>query len=258
MLESRRLLRPVPLALCTLLCLGGCQKPFDLQFQKGEAAANAGKWTDARAAFAEAVKLDPQSAAAHARLAAVAWRTDDVALAESEWTATLTIDPVNELAVDGLARIALSRGDAGAALEATNPISEFKGSLRLTRARALLARSTGNDLEVAQALVQASLTETPFDAETMYLLGSLHIAFKRYGDAQGTFDELQRQHPKSALGSYGLARLAAAQNRQTDTLLYLAEARNTAGSSWQADRVAADPAFAFVSATAEFKALVGK
>lgn len=250
--------RPRLLALCTLLCLCGCQKPFEQQFQKGESAASLGKWAEARAAFEEAVKLDPQSPAARAKLAAAAWQSGDVALAETEWAKTIALEPTNELALDGLARVALSHGDAGAALEVTNPITEFKGALRLTRARALLARATGNDLDVAQALVQASLAESPNDAEALYLLGSVHIAFKRFGDAQGTFDDLQRKQPKSPLGSYGLARLAAAQNRQTDTLLYLAEAKNTAGSSWQANRVAADPAFAFVSATPEFKALVEK
>jgi hypothetical protein len=60
------------------------------------------------------------------------------------------------------------------------------------------------------------------------------------------------------LGGYGLARLAAAQSRQTDALLYLGEAKNAAGSSWNSERVAADPAFAFLAQTPEFKALVGK
>jgi hypothetical protein len=226
--------------------------------QKGDAAALQSKWPEARDAFAEAVKVAPQSAPAHAKLGVAAWEAGDRPLALKEWAEALSLDALNAVALEGQARASLEAGDAGGAVTSLDKVINPTGGLRLTLARALLSRGQEGDVVRALELAKAALTETPTDPETQYVLGSAQIALKRYADAQATLDGLQRQHPRSALGGYGLARLAAAQSRQTDALLYLGEAKNAAGSSWNSERVAADPAFAFLAQTPEFKALVGK
>lgn len=241
-----------------MFALTSCQSAFDTFMQKGDAAAHQNKWTDARDAFAEAVKVNPQSAPAHAKLGVAAWLAGDRPLALKEWGETVALEPTNALALEGLGRASLEVGDAGAVVSSLDKVTNPAGTLRLTLVRALLARGGDGDAVRALELARAALTEAPTDAESQYVLGSSLIAVKKFADAQATLDELQRQHPKSALGSYGLARLAAAQSRSTDTLLHLREAKEVAGSSWNSDRVAADPAFAFLAATPEFKALVGK
>lgn len=241
-----------------MLALTACQSAFDTFMQKGDAAAHQGKWPDARDAFAEAVKVNPQSAPAHAKLGVAAWLAADRPLALKEWGEAVALEPTNAIALEGLGRASLEVGDAGAVVSSLDKVANPTGTLRLTLVRALLARGADGDAVRALELAKAALTETPGDAEVQYALGSAQIALKKYADAQATLDELQRQHPKSSLGSYGLARLAAAQSRQTDTLLHLKEAKDVSGSSWNSDRVAADPAFVFLAATPEFKALVGK
>jgi hypothetical protein len=77
----------------------------------------------------------------------------------------------------------------------------------------------------------------------------------KFSDAQATFDALERSHPESAFGPYGLARLAAAQGRATDALLHLKAARASKGP-WSAHRVALDPAFAFLSGDPAFQELI--
>ncbi|HEY1087572.1 MAG TPA: hypothetical protein VGE37_07755, partial [Archangium sp.] len=128
-----------------------------------------------------------------------------------------------------------------------------RAQFKVTLAQALLAKG-----EASQALTaaQEASAALPQDPAVAYLVGSSQLALRRFADAQGTFEALQRLDPKSPLGSYGLARLAAAQSRQTDTLLHLAAARTAAGSGWNPARVAADPAFAFLNATPEFQALL--
>lgn len=259
LLHPRLVFRPT-LPLLVMLCVGavGCPQPFDSKLQAGDAAARAGKWQDARTAWAEAAKLDPKSATALARRGLAEWQVGDRTAALESWAAALELSPGQELALEGLALGALDAADAGAAVTRLGGVEQPRGSLRLTLARALLARGAADDATMAAAHLQAALLETPADPDALYLLGSAQIASRKFGDAQGTFEALQRAHPARALGAYGLARLAAAQGRQTDTLLNLTAAKNVAGSSWNGAQVAADPAFAFLSENADFRALVGK
>ncbi len=243
-------------ALCALCA---CQKPLDAKLQAGDAAARAGKWDVARAAWAEATQLDPKSALAHGKLGVALWELglkDEAAVA---WHAAVAIDPNEEDAVGSLARLDLERSDAGAAVERVlllrGPVSP---AFHLILTRALLARGGPDDAAAALVAAEHAAAAGPFDPEAAYLVGSAQIALRRFSDAQGTLEGLQRRRPELPLGSYGLARLAAAQSRQTDALLHLSAARAAAGSAWDPQRVAADPAFAFLSTAPEFKALVSR
>jgi Flp pilus assembly protein TadD len=235
-----------------------CQKPLEARLQAGDSAANSARWEAARDAFSEATRIDPNAAQAHARLGVSLWQLGEHAAAAMEWEKAEKLDPASMQAIEGLSRFALEQGDAGAAAARLEAVAAPQGSLRLALAQALLARGGPNDATAALTHAQGVLVATPDDVEAMYLLGSAQIALRRFGDAQATLEALQRAHPTVSLGSYGLARLAAAQNRPTDTLLHLSAARTAAGSGWNGARVAADPAFAFLAATPEFKALVGK
>lgn len=243
-------------ALCALCA---CQKPLDARLQAGDAAARAGHWEVARTRWTEATQLDPRSAVAHAKLGVALWELGLKDEAAAAWAQAVAIEPKAEEAVEGLARLDLERADAGAAvgrlLVVQTPVTT---SFQMVLAQALLARGDPDDAAAALAAAQRAATAAPADPEVEYLVGSAQIALRRFSDAQGTLEGLQRRHPESPLGSYGLARLAAAQSRQTDALLHLSAARAAAGSTWNPERVASDPAFAFLIAAPEFKALVGK
>ncbi len=242
-----------------LSALCACQKPLDARLQAGDTAARAGKWELSRTEWTKATELDPRSAVAHAKLGVALWELglkDDAATA---WSAAVSIDPNAEEAVSNLARLDLERADAGAAVEKLLLVqAPLTAAFQMVLAQALLARGAPDDAAGALVAAQKALASSPNDAEVEYLVGSAQIALRRFSDAQGTLEALQRRRPESPLGSYGLARLAAAQSRQTDALLHLSAARAAAGSTWNHERVAADPAFAFLTAAPEFRALVSK
>ncbi len=241
-------------ALCALCA---CQKPLDAKLQAGDAAARAGKWEAARTAWTEATQLDPKSAPAHCKLGVALWELGLQDEAAAAWSAAVAIDPNEEEAVGSLAQLDLERADAGAAVERLLLLrAPVSAAFHLVLARALLARGGPDDAAAALTAAQRAAAAVPGDPESEYLVGSAQIALRRFSDAQGTLEGLQRRRPEVPLGSYGLARLAAAQSRQTDALLHLSAARAAAGSAWNPSKVAADPAFAFLSAAPEFKALV--
>lgn len=235
-----------------LIVTGACRKPVESRLAEGDAAALAGRWDEARAKWEAARELEPGLSLVHARLGAALWqlgRRDDAAAA---WREAIRLEPACEDAREGLARVALEARDAGAALEALTPIAEpASPTFQRVKVRALLALGDAQTaFELASALGD--------DAESRYLVGSAQLELKRFADAQATFETLSRVHASSPLGTYGLARTAAAQNRQPEVLSNLATSKSLSGTAWRAEDVAADPAFSFLAAAPEFKALVGR
>ncbi|MGV3623073.1 MAG: tetratricopeptide repeat protein [Archangium sp.] len=235
-----------------LIVTGACRKPVESRLAEGDAAAQTGRWDEALTKWQAARELEPESSLAHARLGAALWNLNRRDEAAAAWREAVRLQPSSEEAHEGLARVALDARDAGAALEELNAVSEPSGaSFNRVKVRALLLNGEG---ERAMELA-ASFGD---DAESRYLVGSAQLATGRYAEAQATFDALSRSHPTSPLGAYGLARTAAAQNRQVEALSALATSKSLSGAAWRADDVAADPAFSFLLTAPEFKALVGR
>lgn len=241
------------------LLLLACAKPSERQLDRGNEAAAAGRLDEAKAAYQAAAAQDPSSARAQALLGNARWSAGDRPGAARAWQAARALEAKNAEAARGLALAALEAGDAGAALEELGPLEGGAGAgERLLRARALLARGAPGDAEQALADAQAAAAAAPAAAEPVYLVGSAQVALRRFADAQATFEGLQKASPRSPLGPYGLARLAAAQSRSTDTLLYLKQARAAAGPAWSPDLVGSDPAFNFLAESPDFRELLGR
>lgn len=220
----------------------GCSGPLDRLIAQGNTAARDGNLEAARSAYAEAVAVAPDSARAHLLLGNALNSLKKHDEAAAEWAAARTLNGARE----ALAAAALSAHDAGAALEWLGPTSTASG--HVVQARAALALGQPDEALAALARVKG--------AEAKYLTGSAQLALRHLADAQATFDGLEREAPSSPFGAYGLARLAAVQGRAADTLLYLKAAKTTWGPSWNPAEVAADPAFAFLSASADFQELL--
>ncbi len=226
-----------------VLVLGvACAKPFDRALERGNALAQAGKLEAAQAAYEEAVSEAPDSARAHLLLGNVLMSLQKPEAAVTEWSAAASLS----LAREALATHALATHDARAALAVLGAVESPRG--RVLQGRALLALARPD--ETLKALEPVST------AEAEYLKGSALLSLHRWADSQRVFDALERSAPKSSLGPYGMARLAAAQGRAADSLLYLKAAKAMWGPGWSADTVAADPAFAFLSASADYQELL--
>lgn len=231
-------------ALWVLVGVSGaaCTKPFDRAIDRGNSLAREGHFDEAREAYAEAIAVDPSSARAHLLLGNALMSLKKPAEAATEWRAAETVAGARE----GLAELALDSGDAGAALEWVG--AQESSRARLQKARALLALARpGDALETCEKLT---------GAEALYLKASALMALKRWPEAQAALETLSRETPGSSLGAYGMARLAAAQGRGADALLHLKAAKLSDGPRWSAEAVAEDPAFAFLSASAEYKELL--
>ena len=227
------------LALLAIACPAPGQRSLD----RANLAAQAGKLDEASQAVNAAIAERPKDPTAHLGLGAVALARRDPASALPAFTAAHALAPDSLQATVGLARAQLELGDAGAAEATLGPLdAPADPALACLRARLALARG-----DAAQAQAVLERLPPPAAPEPKYLQGLALIAAHRFGDAQAAFDEVGRLAPKSALAAWGNARLAAAQARRTDVLLYLREVRLKSGAAFDAADVRNDPAFGFLS-----------
>jgi tetratricopeptide (TPR) repeat protein len=233
----------------------GCSSTAERQVEAGNAAAAAGAWPRALSAYRAASDARPSDARVKGLVGIAALATNDPALAARAWSEALSLDPATSEARLGLAQLAVTAADAGAALSLLEP--ETSSTARRLRARALLLRGAPADAEAALTEARAAADTEPVAPEAHYLVGSALLVLSRFAEAQTAFETAERVAPRSALGVYGLARLAAIQRRETDTLLYLKAAKSRLGGSWRADAVARDPAFAFLAGSPGFTELIG-
>jgi len=257
---SARPSRLLSLAAVALVCAcaSGCRRPGEAQLRAGNSAAQAGRLEDAKKAFEAAAQALPDDARPRELLGNVLYQLGQAADARAAWQAALERDAASAPAHLGLARLALDARDAGAALDEIARAGAAPDPEReAVKALALLARGSPPDADAALAAADAALAQAELP-HALYARGGALLVQGRFSDAQATFEQLQSKFPRSPLGAYGLARLAAAQGRATDALLHLQAAKTTAGSAWRADRVADDPAFAFLSTSEGFLALVRK
>jgi tetratricopeptide (TPR) repeat protein len=258
--------RAARLVAATLLYAGlpGCLRAGEARLREGNQAAREGRLDDARKAFQAAVEALPGDPRPRELLGNVLYELGRPGDARAAWQEALSLDGQSHHAHLGLARLALDAQDAGAALEALGTLrsaavdSSLAAEEAAVRGLALLQRGQPGDAEGALLAVDEALSHVPGHAVALYVRGGALLVLGRYSEAQASLDELSMKHPASPLGPYGLARLAAAQGRATDVLLHLTAAKAAAGAAWRPERVAADPAFAFLSTSEGFLALVAR
>jgi tetratricopeptide (TPR) repeat protein len=232
-----------------------CPSATERHLQEGHQQARNGRWAEAATAYEAAAKANPGNASARALLGLAHLRLNHPSQAATAFDEALQRDAASTEARVGLGALALDARDAGAALSIVDTVTEPVAAI--IRGRALLLRAEAGDGERALQIAREIIALEPGSVEARYLEGCALLALTRYAEAQTRFEALQRMSRDSAFGPYGLARVAAAQRRSTDVLLYLKAARAAAQGGWRPQAVAVDPAFAFLAGSSAFTDVVG-
>ncbi|MBL8917262.1 MAG: hypothetical protein JNJ54_00245 [Myxococcaceae bacterium] len=243
------------LAVLVVAAVSGCPGASERYLQAGHQHARRGAWQKALEQYEGAAAADPSCARCLSLAGLANQHLGRSQPAADAFTRALAVEGSEAGARVGLGALAVEAADAGAALSWLEGV--VTPGAELVRGRALLLRGNPQDAELALTAARAALTALPGSIEARYLEGSALLALARYAEAQTAFETLERSARDSAFGPYGLARVAAAQQRSTDVLLYLKAARAAAREAWQARAVAADPAFAFLAGSPAFSEAVG-
>lgn len=237
------------------LPFSGCPSTAERHLHEGHQLAKKGRWADAATSYEAAGNADPTNAHAQALVGIARTHLSQRPLAATAFDKALALEPTSAEARLGLGGLAIDAMDAGAALSLVDSMPEPVAAI--IRGRALLLRAAAGDAEGALKEARAAIALEPASIEARYLEGCALLALTRYAEAQTSFEALERTSRESPFGPYGLARVAAAQRRSTDVLLYLKAARAASKGSWSPPAVAADPAFAFLAGSSAFTDVVG-
>ncbi len=225
-----------------MLVVVACRGRDELGVREANAAAARGELGQAEARARQACDQSPDNARLAALHGTLLWQLGRVDDARQAWQHAAELDPGQPVARRGLAAVGLAVADGGLALAADDA---------LLHARALLLRGAPNDAQAAIDLLPEARATSP---EAGYVRGCALTAAAKYPEAQRAFESVRERAP--ALAAFGLARLAAARGQAGEALHQLAAARTAAGAHWSPQAVVADPAFAFLTDSGDFKALL--
>lgn len=239
-------------AFIAMMVIAGCSSPGESEVHEGNRLAALGKLDEAAAQYRAACGKS-QKARPRELLGKVLHAAGKSSEARAAWLEAVQLEPDAAEAQLGLARIESENQEQGAALDRLDRLVQRQPNrvdARLLRALVLLRRNADGDVERALSDSELALRTAPKDADAQYVRATALLATRQYEEARKLFEALKPQRPQ--LAAWGLARVAAAQSRNIDVIVYLRQAREAADAGWVAARVREDPAFRYLWDDPEF------
>lgn len=146
------------------------------------------------------------SAPLHAMKATILLRTNDPAAAVQEAKKAVEIDPSNAQALVVLSSEKLSRGDAAGALSLLEGAPGAAKSDRRVAIQKVQALAKEGELVQAETLLGKLVAEDPRDASLRSLLIQLHIAMRRFDEAEKELRGVASANPSDSKAGIALVR----------------------------------------------------
>lgn len=251
---------------CALLATG-CNEAGETEMARGNVLASRHQNEQAVEAYRKATVALPRAARPRELLGHVLFDLHRYTEARAAYQDALRVDPSEGLeARIGLARIDAEDGkldDALAQLSLVLKAHPDNLYALLSRANVAIRRGHPADAELAITDTAQAMRIDKTNPSVLYTRGCAFIAGKGYDQAEEAFRLLEAAHPGSPLTAYGLARMASAKGDRFGALAHLRDARERASKSsdllggWRPDEVRADPAFRAIKDDPEFAQVVG-
>jgi tetratricopeptide (TPR) repeat protein len=257
--------RPRALLLSSLLAFGlsstACNDAGQTQIAAGNVLASSKRYDEAIKAYQSAAQAMPNKARPRELLGHVLFDLRRLPEARAAYADAVRVEPEGALeARIGLARLDAEDGHLDEAIATlTQVIKSDPNNLYawLSRANLLIRRGAPDD---AQGAINDSDKAAQLGAKNVsviYTRGCARLAAKQFDQAEAMFQQIPAESP---LGAYGQARVASAKSDKLGALSKLREARSRAAAlpeGWRPDEVKSDPAFRALKEDPEFLAVVG-
>lgn len=209
-------------AVCAALCAAGCSRdPAQTSrayVASGDRYAQQGKYPEAAIEYRNAIKVEPASADAHAKLADVLWTSQDTKRALDEWIRVAELQPDDEAAQVRAASICLLGG------RIADATSHAYAAVRLDRRdpRALMAlgealAAAGEPRDSVERLREA-VRLAPQAVPARLALAMVLDAASRRAEAQREYEWILAQHPAQAIAANNLAWIYLDEGRLDEAL----------------------------------------
>jgi tetratricopeptide (TPR) repeat protein len=238
-------------AVIAVMILAGCSAPGDAEIAEGNRLAAQGRLDDAAASFRVAASKT-KTARSRELLGATLHTLGKLDEARAAWLEAVQLEPESSAEAQlGLSRIDSENGDQVAALDRLDRLLQRqprRSDARLVRAVVYLRRNGDGDVDRALDDTEMALKALPQSADAMYARGNALLAANKKDEARAMFERM----PRGYESAWGQARVAAAQQRHTDVIVHLREAKAAADAGWVPQRVREDPAFRYLWDDPEF------
>lgn len=245
------------------LGLAACSEPGQTEMARGNALASRGQLDQAIEAYRAASAAASGKARPRELLGHALFGRRRLAEARGAYQEALRLEPPALEARIGLSRIEAEEGKLDQAIERLGEILSAQPRnlhARLSRAHLYLRRAGAGDAQRAIEDTALAMRAAPKNASVLYTRGCAFLAAGEASGAREAFELLGRAHPDSPLAPYGLARVSAAQGKETDVVLHLRQTREKAQrlpGAWEPEQIEKDPAFQFIKEKKDFQEVFG-
>lgn len=250
-------------AFAGLPLLAGCAEPGQTEIARGNVLAARKQFEAALSAYRAAARTAPHKARPRELIGHLLFDLGRTSEARAAYEEAVKVEPKGALE----ARIGLARLDAedhnldGALKRLQEVLAEQPNNLYalLSRANVAIRRGGPQDAELAIADTAKAMLIAPKSPAVLYTRGASFIASGRLTEAEDSFRLLEQAHPDSPLAWYGRARVAAVQRDRERILSNLREARAKAArgsDGWNPRQILSDPEFRFVKDDPQFVSIV--
>jgi tetratricopeptide (TPR) repeat protein len=262
-MRTHTVLPTVTLFVVIGLC-AACTQPGQTEIARGNVLASRNDFNGALEAYRAAAQAAPGKAHPREVLGHLLFDLGRTAEARAAYEDALRVEPQVALeARIGLARLDADAGSFDRAVERlTQVLNQQPNNLYalLSRASVELRRGNAQDAERAIADTAVAMTIDAKSAAVLYLRGSSFLAARQFTEAQAAFQLLEEKHPDIPLAWYGYARVASARGDKAAALRQLRVAREKAQrppNEWNSSDVLRDPTLQALQGDPEFAAAIG-
>jgi tetratricopeptide (TPR) repeat protein len=252
-------------ALFVAVGLGtACSQPGQTQIARGNVLASKKDFAGAIAAYRAAAEASPAKAHPRELLGHLLFDLGRFKDARAAYEEALRVEPHAAIeARFGLARLDADEFQFDRAVRRLSEVLEQQPKnlyALLSRASLELQRGDTGDAERAIEDTATAMTISPKGIAVLYLRGSSFLAARQFDSADEAFSLLERAHPNLPLAFYGHARVASARGDKAEALRQLRTAREKArqgSDEWDGSAILRDPALQLLKGDPEFAAVVG-
>lgn len=251
------------LLIGSALCVG-CTQPGQVEIARGNVLASRRDFQGAIGAYRAAGRAAPNQAHPREVLGHLFFDLGRAEDARAAYEEAVRVDPSGALEARlGLARLESQAGDFDrAARRLTEVLEEQPKNLYalLSRASVQLRLGTPASIEGALSDTARAMAIDEKNAAVLYLRGSSFLAADKAHEAQQAFELLEKKHPQLPLAWYGYARVASARGDKAGAVRHLRIARaktSQRAEDWKSGDVLSDPLLGWLREDPEFTAAIG-
>jgi tetratricopeptide (TPR) repeat protein len=188
------------------------------QVSRGQILLRQGKTQEAIQQLQAVISVEPDNAVAQYHLGLAFAQTGNLARAEVAWREAVRLRPGMASAQQGLAQLAIIKGNNDLLMESANALINIDSSVADGYLLRALARANRQDLAGAEADLRIAMAQAPADPTAYARLATIRAFQKKYPEAEKLYEQSLEKNPNFFEAMQGLVAIYAVQKQPQKAL----------------------------------------